>query len=101
MPWTLAFFTLAAVALLALSVLAGRHSALKNALRSIEARVTATEKELAAARRQAAQAEADQQFLARFVRELPLIAHERGRGADRSRRSSWARSSGCSSPARP
>jgi diguanylate cyclase (GGDEF)-like protein len=81
MPWTLAFFTLAAVALLALSVLAGRHSALKNALRSIEARVTATEKELAAARRQAAQAEADQQFLARFVRELPLIAHELAAGA--------------------
>ena len=34
------------------------------------------DRELRAARRQAAQAEADQQFLARFVRELPHVAHE-------------------------
>jgi diguanylate cyclase (GGDEF)-like protein len=41
----------------------------------------AAERELAAARRQAAQAEADQVFLARFVRELPHVAHELHAGA--------------------
>ena len=72
---------LAVGALVALAVLAGRHSALKAALGSLESRTATAEKELAAARRQAAQAEADQQFLARFVRELPHIAHELHAGA--------------------
>jgi diguanylate cyclase (GGDEF)-like protein len=81
MHWTLAIFTLAVAALVALGVLAGRHLALMAALRSIETRAAAAEKELAAARRQAAQTEVDQQFLARFVRELPLIAHELHAGA--------------------
>ena len=75
------FVTLAAAALVALAVLAGRHSALKAAMRALDSRAATVEKELAAARRQAAQAEADQQFLARFVRELPLIAHELHAGA--------------------
>jgi diguanylate cyclase (GGDEF)-like protein len=81
MVWTYVFFTLAAVALVTLGLLAGRHAALKAALRSLESRVTSAEKEVAAARRQATHAEAEQQFLARFVRELPLIAHELAAGA--------------------
>jgi len=81
MSWTFALITIAAAALGALGLLVGRHSALKTSLRSLESRVAAAEKELAAARRAAAQAEADQQFLARVVRELPLIAHELHAGA--------------------
>jgi diguanylate cyclase (GGDEF)-like protein len=70
---TIAVSALAAAALVALAVLAGRFAALARRLRSLEARA---EKELAAARRQTAQAEADQQLLVRFVRELPHVAHE-------------------------
>ncbi len=44
--------------------------------RLLQQRAATLEKELAAVRRQAAQAEADQTFLARFVRELPHVAHE-------------------------
>ncbi len=73
--------TVAVAALAALSVLAGRHSALKGATRSLESKVAATDKEVAAARRQTAQVEADLQFLARVVRELPHIAHELHAGA--------------------
>jgi len=76
MHWILAMSAFAVGALVARAILAGRHSALKETLRSLESRGAAAEKELAAARRHAAQAEADQQFLARFVRELPHIAHE-------------------------
>jgi diguanylate cyclase (GGDEF)-like protein len=81
MDWTHVMSAIAVGALVALAVLAGRHSAHKTALRSLEARVSAAEKELAAARRQAAQAEADQQFMARLVREVPHIAHELHAGA--------------------
>jgi diguanylate cyclase (GGDEF)-like protein len=81
MPWTLVILMLAALALVALGVLAGRHLALRAAVGSLESRVASAEKELAAARRQSIQAEADQQFLARVVRELPLVAHELHAGA--------------------
>jgi len=81
MQSTLTISALAVGALVALAVLAGRHLALKTALRSLESRAATAEKELAAARRQAVQAEADQQFLARFVRELPHVAHELHAGA--------------------
>lgn len=67
---------LAAAPVLALVLLALRHFALANALRSLESRVGTAERELAAARRQAAQSEADQQFLARVVRELPHVTHQ-------------------------
>jgi diguanylate cyclase (GGDEF)-like protein len=77
----IAFATLAVGALVALAVLARRHSTLKDALLSLESRVAAAERELAAARRQTAQAEADQQFLARVVRELPHVTHELHAGA--------------------
>jgi diguanylate cyclase (GGDEF)-like protein len=79
MHWTLTIAAFAAI--VALAVLAGRHLALKAAIGSLESRVSMAEKELAAARRQGAQAEADQQFLARVVRELPLVAHELHAGA--------------------
>jgi len=81
MPLLFALASATVVALLALVVLAGRHAALKGSARSLESRVAATEKELAAARRQTAQVEADLQFLARVVRELPHIAHELHAGA--------------------
>lgn len=81
MYWIMTISALAVGAVVALAVLAGRHSALRTALRVLETRLSAAEKELAAARRQAVQAETDQQFLARFVRELPLIAHELHAGA--------------------
>ena len=58
-----------------------RLSKLGERLRVLESRGATVEKELAAARRQAAQAEADQLFLARFVRELPHVAHELHAGA--------------------
>jgi predicted signal transduction protein with EAL and GGDEF domain len=77
----IAFATLAVGALVALAVLARRHSTLRDALLSLESRVAAAERELAAARRQTAQAEADQQFLARVVRELPHVTHELHAGA--------------------
>jgi diguanylate cyclase (GGDEF)-like protein len=67
---------LAVSALVALALLANRHRALKQACLSLEARAAAAERDLGAARRQGAQAEADQQFLARLVRELPHVAHE-------------------------
>jgi diguanylate cyclase (GGDEF)-like protein len=44
--------------------------------RLLEQRAATLERELAAVRRQAAQTESDQAFLARFVRELPHLAHE-------------------------
>jgi diguanylate cyclase (GGDEF)-like protein len=53
-----------------------RLSALGAAVRSLETRAATAERELAAVRRLAAQAEADQLFLARFIRELPHVAHE-------------------------
>jgi diguanylate cyclase (GGDEF)-like protein len=82
MQLMIVFATLAAVgAFVALATLAGRHSGLRSALVSLEARVAAAERELAAARRQTAQAEAEHQFLARVVRELPHIAHELHAGA--------------------
>jgi len=73
--------TLAVGALVAFAVLARRHSTLKDAVLSLDSRVAAAEKELAAARRQVAQAEAEQQFLARVVRELPHVTHELHAGA--------------------
>jgi diguanylate cyclase (GGDEF)-like protein len=77
----IALASLALGGLAALAVLASRHSALRDLIRSLESRVAAADKELAAARRQMAQAEHDQQFLARVVRELPHIAHELHAGA--------------------
>jgi len=77
----IAFATLAVGALVALALLARRHSTLKDDLLSLESLVAAAERELAAARRQTAQAEADQQFLARVVRELPHVTHELHAGA--------------------
>jgi diguanylate cyclase (GGDEF)-like protein len=74
MPTFLA--TLAAGALLALVLLARRHFALAEALRALDSRVATAETELAAARRQSAQSEADQQFLLRVVRELPHVTHQ-------------------------
>ena len=62
--------------LVALAVLASRYTTVKRAIRSLESRGAAAERELAAARRQAAQVEADQQFLARVVHELPHVARE-------------------------
>jgi diguanylate cyclase (GGDEF)-like protein len=67
---------LALAAFIAFAVAASRLSSLRAAVRSLEARSAATDRDLAVARRQAAQAEADQLFLARFVRELPHVAHE-------------------------
>jgi diguanylate cyclase (GGDEF)-like protein len=72
-------FTLSGLALaasVAFVVAAGRLSSLRAAARSLEAHAAATDRDLAAARRQADQAEADRLFLARFVRELPHVAHE-------------------------
>lgn len=60
----------------ALTVAVARLSSLKALAGALESRATTAERELLAARRQAAQAEADQLFLARFVRELPHVAHE-------------------------
>jgi diguanylate cyclase (GGDEF)-like protein len=73
---TMVLAGLAAGALMALAILAGRQGRLKKTLTALEASVAAAQKELSAARRQAAQSEFDRQFLARFVRELPHLAHE-------------------------
>jgi len=72
----IAVATLAVGALVGLAVLAGRYATLKRGLLSLESRVADAEREASATRRQAAQADADQQFLARVVRELPHVAHE-------------------------
>lgn len=76
MTLTVTFGVLAAATLAALVGLFARYSTVKQALRAAELRGAAGEKELSAARRQTLQVEADQQFLARLVRELPHIAHE-------------------------
>lgn len=76
MTFLLTVSGLALAALVALGVAVSRLLAQGAAVRSLESRVAAADRELAAARRQAAQAEAGQMFLARFVRELPHVAHE-------------------------
>jgi diguanylate cyclase (GGDEF)-like protein len=70
---SVALACLAVGALLGLIVLASRQSRLKKVF---EGRIAGRERELAAARRLAAQSEADRQVLARVVRELPHVAHE-------------------------
>ncbi|HSD67313.1 MAG TPA: GGDEF domain-containing protein [Vicinamibacteria bacterium] len=77
----MAIAMLAVASLAALGILARWHLALRRARLALEARLAASERELAAARRQMVQAEADQQFLARVVRELPHVAHEMHAGA--------------------
>jgi diguanylate cyclase (GGDEF)-like protein len=72
---------IAAATALSAVVFALRASRLQAQARSAESRGASLEKDLAAARRQSAQAEADQQFLARVVRELPHVAHELHGGA--------------------
>jgi diguanylate cyclase (GGDEF)-like protein len=57
-----------------------RWSALQQRVRAAEARDASAQQEMAALRRATAQAEADQQFLARFVRELPHVAQELAAG---------------------
>jgi diguanylate cyclase (GGDEF)-like protein len=59
-----------------LAVALARLTRVDRQYRLLEQRAATLEKELAAVRRQAAQAESDQTFLARFVRELPHLAHE-------------------------
>lgn len=75
MSLTMAFGVLAAATLAALVGLLARHSAAEQALRAAELRGAAMVKELKAAQRQALHCEAEQQFLARLVRELPHVAH--------------------------
>ena len=67
---------LIAMACLAFAVAASRLNSARAAVRGLESKAAAMDRELSAVRRQAAQAEADQLFLARFVRELPHVAHE-------------------------
>jgi diguanylate cyclase (GGDEF)-like protein len=76
MAVTLLLAGLALGALAAVIVLASRQARLTRTLLALQARVAAGEREVAAARRQAAQAESDRQLLARLVRELPHVAHE-------------------------
>jgi diguanylate cyclase (GGDEF)-like protein len=71
----IALSTLAVGAVAALAAFAGRRSTRKRTL-ALESQVVAAAKELAASRRQTAQAEAEQQFLARVVRELPYVTHQ-------------------------
>jgi diguanylate cyclase (GGDEF)-like protein len=63
----------------ALVLLWGRHRLLR---RRGDAQVAALEGKLAALERRAAQAEADQQLVTRFLRELPHVAHEMHAGAN-------------------
>lgn len=67
---------LIAMASLAFAVAASRLSSARAAIRELESKAATMDRELSAVRRQAAQAAADQLFLARFVRELPHVAHE-------------------------
>jgi diguanylate cyclase (GGDEF)-like protein len=74
MTWTVFLTGLGLAALVA--VAASRLSSLRAAVQSLESRAAQADRDLQAARRQTAQAEADHLFLARFVRELPHVAHE-------------------------
>ena len=74
----LVMLTLALVvaATMAVAAVQQRLTASRQAVREGEAREGALLRELATAKRHAAQVEAEQQFLSRFVRELPHVAHE-------------------------
>jgi diguanylate cyclase (GGDEF)-like protein len=74
--WPALLTTVSVLALVVLAVALNRLSESDRQRRTLEQRATALERELAGTRRVAAQVEADQAFLARFVRELPHLAHE-------------------------
>jgi diguanylate cyclase (GGDEF)-like protein len=67
--------------LVAVALFVARRLKLEEAGLAREARIAATEKEVGAARRQAAQAEADRQFLGRVLRELPHLTQQLHAGA--------------------
>jgi hypothetical protein len=81
MPLTFVLAVLVLLAAAGVVVLLGRQRALGGALGALESRLAVADREVAAARRQLAGLEADQQLLARLVRELPHVAHELHAGA--------------------
>jgi diguanylate cyclase (GGDEF)-like protein len=76
MWFVLPILVLAAIAIVAGTSVERRLTAARETVREAELREAAVLRELATAKRAAAQAEADLQFLSRFVRELPHVAHE-------------------------
>ncbi len=76
MWFVLPILVLAVAAIVAGANVERRLKAAREATHEVEMREAALLRELAAAKRVAAQAEADLQFLSRFVRELPHVAHE-------------------------
>lgn len=82
MSLTLTDILVASAAVGTLAALARRHLALHRELRALESHRASLEQDLASSRQQAAQAEADQLFLARFVRELPHVAQELHSGSE-------------------
>jgi diguanylate cyclase (GGDEF)-like protein len=74
--WPVILTTVGVLAAVVLAVALTRLSESDRQRRILEQRATTLERELAGTRRLAAQVEADQAFLARFVRELPHLAHE-------------------------
>ena len=76
MWFVLPVLVLAVVAIVAGTSVERRLTAAREAVHEAELREAAVLRELATAKRAAAQAEADLQFLLRFVRELPHVAHE-------------------------
>jgi diguanylate cyclase (GGDEF)-like protein len=73
---TIALAGLAVGAWLTLGVFTRRQSTLMKTLLATQAELASSERELAAARRQAAQSDGDRHFLARVVRETPHIAQQ-------------------------
>ena len=76
MVFVISILAVVVIALVALAALHQKLTAARLAIGDVEVREAVALRDLAAAQRQAAQAEANHEFLSRFLRELPHAAHE-------------------------